>query len=115
MSLQVEYVSRLSDVLAPVLEHLRQPVDLFAKQHVVVPTAGVKAWLMSEVAKQLGTSGPNSEDGIIANVEVDFPGSLTKFLKPPVIGERDPWLIENLTFHVLDVISADAQYEPIIK
>lgn len=115
MSLQVEYVSRLSDVLAPVLEHLRQPVDLFAKQHVVVPTAGVKAWLMSEVAKQLGTSGPNSEDGIIANVEVDFPGSLTKFLKPPVIGERDPWLIENLTFQVLDVISADAQYEPIIK
>ena len=115
MSLQVEYVSRLSDVLAPALEFLRQPVDLFAKQHVVVPTAGVKAWLMSEVAKQLGTSGPNSEDGIIANVEVDFPGSLTKFLKPPVIGERDPWLIENLTFHVLDVISADAQYEPIIK
>ena len=114
MSLQVEYVSRLSDVLAPALEFLRQPVDLFAKQHVVVPTAGVKAWLMSEVAKQLGTSGPNSEDGIIANVEVDFPGSLTKFLKPPVIGERDPWLIENLTFHVLDVISADAQYEPII-
>ena len=69
---------------------------------------------MSEVAKQLGTSGPNSEDGIIANVEVDFPGSLTKFLKPQVMGERDPWLIENLMFHVLDVISADAQYEPII-
>ena len=115
MSLQVEYVSRLSDVLAPALEYLRQPVDIFAKQHIVVPTAGVKAWLMSEVAKQLGTSGPNSEDGIIANVEVDFPGSLTKFLKPPVIGERDPWLIENLTFHVLDAISADAQYEPIIK
>ena len=115
MSLQVQYVSRLSDVLAPALEYLRQPVDIFAKQHIVVPTAGVKAWLMSEVAKQLGTSNSNSQDGIIANVEVDFPGSLTKFLKPPVIGERDPWLIENLTFHVLDVISADAQYEPIIK
>ncbi len=114
MSLQVEYVSRLSDVLAPALAYLRQPVDIFAKQHIVVPTAGVKAWLMSEVAKQLGTSGPNSEDGIIANVEVDFPGSLTKFLKPQVMGERDPWLIENLMFHVLDVISADAQYEPII-
>ena len=115
MSLQVQYVSRLSDVLAPALEYLRQPVDIFTKQHIVVPTAGVKAWLMSEVAKQLGTSNSNSQDGIIANVEVDFPGSLTKFLKPQVMGERDPWLIENLTFHVLDVISADAQYEPIIK
>ncbi len=115
MSLQVEYVSRLSDVLAPALEYLRQPVDIFAKQHIVVPTAGVKAWLMSEVAKQLGTSNSNSQDGIIANVEVDFPGSLTKFLKPQVMGERDPWLIENLMFHVLDVISVDVQYEPIIK
>ena len=115
MSLQVEYVSRLSDVLAPAVEYLRQPVEIFAKQHIVVPTAGVKAWLMSEVAKQLGTSGPNSQDGIIANVEVDFPGSLTKFLKPQVMGERDPWLIENLMFYVLDVISADAQYKPIIK
>ena len=115
MSLKVEYVSRLSDVLAPAVEYLRQPVEIFAKQHIVVPTAGVKAWLMSEVAKQLGTSSPNSQDGIIANVEVDFPGSLTKFLKPQVMGERDPWLIENLMFYVLDVISADAQYKPIIK
>ena len=48
MSLQVEYVNRLSDVLAPALEYLRQPVDIFAKQHIVVPTAGVKAWLMSD-------------------------------------------------------------------
>ena len=93
MSLQVEYVSRLTDVLQPVVDYLRQPVDLFAKQHIVVPTAGVKAWLMSEVAKQLGTSGVGKTDGIIANVEIDFPGSLTKFLKPNVSDEHDQWLI----------------------
>ncbi len=115
MSLQVEYVSRLTDVLQPVVDYLRQPVDLFAKQHIVVPTAGVKAWLMSEVAKQLGTSGIGKTDGIIANVEIDFPGSLTKFLKPNVSDENDQWLIENLMFHVLDVISTDAQYEELIK
>ena len=115
MSLQVEYVSRLTDVLQPVVDYLRQPVDLFAKQHIVVPTAGVKAWLMSEVAKQLGTSGIGKTDGVIANVEIDFPGSLTKFLKPNVSDENDQWLIENLMFHVLDVISTDAQYEDLIK
>ena len=114
MSLQVEYVSRLTDVLQPVVDYLRQPVDLFAKQHIVVPTAGVKAWLMSEVAKQLGTSGIGKTDGVIANVEIDFPGSLTKFLKPNVSDENDQWLIENLMFHVLDVISTDASYQPLI-
>jgi exonuclease V gamma subunit len=36
-------------------------------------------------------------------------------MKPQVKGERDPWLIENLTFHVLDVISADGRYEAVIK
>ncbi|NBR99661.1 MAG: hypothetical protein EBT42_04700, partial [Actinobacteria bacterium] len=115
MSLRVEYVSRLTDVLQPVVDYLRQPVDLFAKQHIVVPTAGVKAWLTSEVAKQLGTSGIGKTDGIIANVEIDFPGSLTKFLKPNVSDEHDQWLIENLMFHVLDVISQDSQYEDLIK
>ena len=115
MSLQVNYVSRLTDVLQPTVAYLCQPVDLFARQHIVVPTAGVKAWLMSEVAKQLGTSGADSQDGIIANVEVDFPGSLTKFLKPEILGERDQWLIENLMFHVLDVISSDKQYEELIN
>ena len=114
MSLQVEYVSRLTDVLEPAVAYLRQPVDLFAKQHIVVPTAGVKAWLMSEVAKQLGTSSQGKEDGVIANVEIDFPGSLTKFLKPEILGEPDQWLIENLMFHVLDVISVDAAYQPLI-
>jgi len=114
MSLQVEYVSRLTDVLQPVVDYLCQPVDLFAKQHIVVPTAGVKAWLMSEVAKQLGTSGTGKTDGVIANVEIDFPGSLTKFLKPNVSDEHDQWLIENLMFHVLDVISTDSAYQPLI-
>ena len=115
MSLQVHFVSRLSEVLTPTLEYLRQPVDLFEKQHIVVPTAGVKAWLTSEVVKKLGTTDPDSQDGVVANVEIDFPGSLTKFIKPQGIGTQDPWLIENLMFYVLDVIAADAQYEPIIK
>ena len=115
MSLEVEYVSRLTDVLGPALTYLRQPVDLFEKQHIVVPTAGVKAWLTSEVAKHLGTTTADSHDGVIANVEVDFPGSLTKFLKPEILGEQDPWLIENLMFYVLDVISADPQHVTLVK
>ena len=78
MPLRVEYVGRLDDIIEPAVEYLSQPVDLFERQHLVVPTAGVKAWLMPELAKHLGASG--KQDGIVANVKVHYPGSLTKFL-----------------------------------
>ncbi len=54
MTLRVEFVSRLSDIITPAIEFLREPADLFEKQHIVVPTAGVKAWLMPEIAKKIG-------------------------------------------------------------
>ncbi|MEK7410476.1 MAG: exodeoxyribonuclease V subunit gamma, partial [Actinomycetota bacterium] len=113
MPLNVDYVGRLDDIIEPAVEYLSQPVDLFDRQHLVVPTAGVKAWLMPELAKHLGASGKH--DGIVANVHVDYPGALSKFLLPKQNNQNDPWLIERLTFAVLAVITTNPAYSEIIK
>ncbi|MEO5975246.1 MAG: exodeoxyribonuclease V subunit gamma, partial [Ilumatobacteraceae bacterium] len=113
MSLRIEYVGRLDDILDPTVEYLSQPVDIFQVQHLIVPTAGVKAWLMPELAKHLGTSG--KQDGIVANIEVDYPGSLTKFLTPNRNGKVDPWSIQNLTFVLLEIIANNPKYLEIVK
>ena len=113
MPLRVEYVGRLDDIIEPAVEYLSRPADLFDKQHLVVPTAGVKAWLMPELAKHLGASG--KPDGLVANVQVDYPGALSKFLAPKRLGQVDPWSIERLTFAVLAVIANNPAYSEIIK
>lgn len=113
MSLRIEYVGRLDDILAPTVTYLSQPVDIFQKQHLVVPTAGVKAWLMPELAKHLGASG--KQDGVVANVEVDYPGSLTRLLSPTQPGQIDPWSIEHLTFEVLAIIANNPAHVEIVK
>ena len=113
MPLKVEYVCRLDDIIAPAVEYLSATVDLFETQHLVVPTAGVKAWLLPELAKHLGAT--DKQDGIVANVEVDYPGSLTKYLSPIQQGEVDPWSIDNLTFELLNIIANNPDYLDIIK
>jgi len=113
MPLKVEYVCRLDDIIALAVQYLSQSVDLFETQHLVVPTAGVKAWLLPELAKHLGAT--DKQDGIVANVEVDYPGSLTKYLSPIQQGEVDPWSIDNLTFELLDIIANNPDYLDIIK
>ncbi|MHB1089644.1 MAG: exodeoxyribonuclease V subunit gamma, partial [Ilumatobacteraceae bacterium] len=113
MPLNVDYVGRLDDIIEPTVKFLSQRVDLFEKQHLVVPTAGVKAWLLPELAKHLGTSGKH--DGIVANIKVDYPGSLTKFLAPKQHGQIDPWSIEHLTFQVLTVIAGNSKYSKIVE
>jgi len=113
MPLRVDYVGRLDDILAPAIAYLSQPVDIFKKQHLVVPTAGVKAWLMPELAKHLGAS--DKQDGVVANVQVDYPGSLTGFLSLANQNQVDPWSIECLTFEVLAIIVNDSKYSEIIE
>lgn len=113
MTLRVEYVGRLDDIIDPAVEYLSQPADLFERQHLIVPTAGVKAWLMPELAKHLGASG--KQDGIVANIKVDYPGSLKEFLSPTQPSQIDPWSIERLTFAVLAVITNNPAYSEIIR
>ena len=111
MPLKTSYVERLEDVLGPAREFLSRAGDLFARPRIVVPTAGAKAWLASELARTLGASpgaggaGQPMGDGIVANVEISYPGTILGLLQPPRGIEPDPWSFDRLTFTVLDVIT----------
>lgn len=105
MPLQIHYVGRLEDVIDPAVEFLCRDADLFARQRIVVPTAGAKAWLYSELAKRLGASAATTGDGVIANIDISFPGSITALLQPPRDSGPDPWSLDRLTFAVLEVIT----------
>ena len=106
MSLQIHYVNRLAEVIEPAVDFLSRDADLFARQRIVVPTAGAKAWLYAELAKRLGTSGEQAGDGIIANIEISFPGSITALLQPSRGKAPDAWSLDRLTFAVLAVITS---------
>ncbi|MBT5580660.1 MAG: hypothetical protein HOJ56_10150, partial [Acidimicrobiaceae bacterium] len=52
--------------------------DPMAPEWIVVTTAGVQRWLGLELARRLGTSGPDRSDGVAANLDMLFPGTLTR-------------------------------------
>lgn len=111
MPLKISFVERLEDVLGPAREFLSHETELFARPRIVVPTAGAKAWLWSELARTLGAgSGPDGTghrggDGIVANVEIAYTGSILGLLQPPRGPASDPWSFDRLTFTILDVIT----------
>ena len=109
MPLSIRYVRSLEDVIDPAVDFLSRPVDFFARQRIVVPTAGAKAWLAAKLAERLGASqGPDGQslgDGIVANVEFSYPGTIVGLLQPDRGSEPDPWSFDRLTFAVLAVIT----------
>jgi len=112
MSLSISYVTHLDDVRAPVREFLSRECDLFAKPRIVVPNAGTKAWLMNELAGTLGASTAGTAgtaepvcDGVVANVDISFPGTILALLQPDKGDAPDPWEFDRLTFAVLDLIT----------
>ena len=53
MALRVRFVSSVNDVVEPVVAYLTvndSSLDLFEPQYLIVPTAGVKAWLAPQIA-----------------------------------------------------------------
>ena len=114
MSLCISYVHRLQEVIAPVEAFLRrQAGDLFARPHIVVPTAGVTAWLEASLARRLGAAAAEKGDGVVANVGFMTPAAISSLLEANDagrLGNDDPWEVERLTFTILDAIVADKRY-----
>ncbi len=108
MPLSIRYVRSLDDVVAPAREFLCRTVDFFARQRIVVPTAGAKAWLAAKLAEQLGASlgddGKPMGDGIVANVEFSYPGTISALLSDAPRPDVDPWDVDHLTFTILEVL-----------
>jgi len=112
LPLRVKLIRCLADAVPAVVRFLSRPGDPFIGQRIIVPHAGAKAWLASVLAGRLGSSGPDSNDGILANVDLAYPGSIAELLQPEC-GASDPWGIDRLTFHVLEsLMAADSPTVP---
>jgi exodeoxyribonuclease V gamma subunit len=113
MPLSIRYVRSLDDVVAPAKDFLCRSVDFFARQRIVVPTAGAKAWLAAKLAEQLGASrggdGKPMGDGIVANVEFSYPGPISSLLSDAPRPEIDPWDVDRLTFTILEVLDENKE------
>lgn len=106
MPLRVQLVRCFADVLPAAVRFLSRPGDPFLGQRIIVPNAGARAWLESMLAARLGASDRDTRDGIVANVEITFPGSIPALLQPAQRGP-DPWGIDRLTFAVFEALVRD--------
>jgi exodeoxyribonuclease V gamma subunit len=106
MPLEIYYVRNLSVIVEPVVEYLSRSLeDPFTRQQIIVPTAGVKAWLTAELATRLGkTVSSELGDGILANVLFSYPAAIGSLDGSDSLIDQDPWEVERLTFSILDVL-----------
>ena len=116
MALTVSFVDELHGIVEPVQRYLQRDLhqrDLFASQVVVVPTIGVRSWLTPLLATTLGaTDGRN--DGIFANVNVQYVGYLQRMLRQAAGLTSDPWernRVNLATLQALDGFSETARLE----
>ena len=104
--LSVSFVESLNDLVQPVVDYLTQaPLgrDIFEVDHIIVPNAGVRAWLLQQIASRVGVSGIGT-DGIAANLNIGYLGALDSLIGRSSIDD-DPWSVSALTMAVLAVIS----------
>lgn len=110
-SLKISFVESLQHIVAPVTEYLNNSggnADLFRSDHIIVPNAGVRAWLMQQLSTQLGAR-PGNTDGVVANINMAYLGTLYSYINgtPP---QSDPWSIDQLTMAVLHCISSSGAF-----
>ncbi len=88
---------------------LEVPVsDVMQAEVIAVPSRGVERWLTQRLSCRLGT-GPGRPDGVCANVEFPFPGSLVSQALSSASGidpDADPWPPERSVWALLDVVDA---------
>ncbi len=102
--------SERADGLVDMLgELLAVPIKaVMAPEVVAVPTRGIERWLTQQLSSKLGAT-PGRRDGICANVEFPFPGTLVG--KALVAGsgidpESDPWSTARSVWPLLQVVEA---------
>ncbi|MCZ7631493.1 MAG: exodeoxyribonuclease V subunit gamma [Microthrixaceae bacterium] len=105
--IELYVAERLDDLAVALAERLREPMaDPFTPEVLVVPTSGMQRWLSLELSRRLGTSGFGRADGVSANLDMRFPGSLDRLLTSRD-DDFDPWELDRLAWVLLEVL-ADA-------
>jgi exodeoxyribonuclease V gamma subunit len=104
VTLHVWRSERADGLLRPLADLLTQlPPDPFTPEVVAVPTAGIERWVAQELSLRLGTA-PGARDGICANVDFPFPGTLVTRALEAAAGlpeDGDPWSPDRLVWAVL--------------
>lgn len=104
-------VEPLAARLAAVLQDV--PADPMVPEWIATPGGGMRSWLWLELARHLGASAPDLDDGIIANVTAAFPGTLrTTVLQAASDTDVDPWTVDRLVWNVLDLLGDRPGAEP---
>lgn len=88
---------------------LSEPLsDVMAPEVVAVPTRGIERWLTQQLSGRLGTSSGRT-DGICANVDFPFPGTLVGTALSAASGidrATDPWVPERSVWPLLQVVES---------
>jgi exodeoxyribonuclease V gamma subunit len=99
-----ERADRLAEALGDLLAH---PLgDPMTSEVVAVPTRGVERWLAQVLSNRLGARSAGG-DGVCANVEFPFPGSLVTAATARACGldpEHDPWSPERSVWPLLTLV-----------
>lgn len=79
--------------------------DPLVTEVVGIPTRGMERWLAQQLALRLGTR-PGGADGVCANVDFRFLGSLIgRAAAPPGVDfDRDPWRPERAVWALISVV-----------
>ena len=105
--LTVEWVDSLEGAIGPVVDFLDDGVadrGLLDIDRVIVPNAGVRAWLLQTLSTRVGT-GPLGGDGIAMGISVRYVGELDRLIGKPDMG-ADPWSVGPLAVSLLSVIDS---------
>lgn len=107
MGLQISFVESLNALVPSVTAYLEHSSsrDIFAPEHIIVPNAGVRSWLLQQIAQSVGV-GPAGFDGIAANVNIGYLGQLDAFIGRRWVDD-DPWSVGPLAVSILAVISRE--------
>jgi len=92
----------LADLVAEPLD------DAITAEVVAVPTRGVERWLTQQLSARLGSS-PGRGDGVCANIDFPFPGSVIGSALAAGGGidpEADPWAPQRSVWPLLEVVDA---------
>ncbi|HEX4579990.1 MAG TPA: exodeoxyribonuclease V subunit gamma, partial [Candidatus Dormibacteraeota bacterium] len=119
--LHVHRSDRADDLVALLAELVAVPLpDPMQAEVVSVPTQGIERWLSQRLSGHLGVS-PGAHDGVCANVEFPFPGTLIAGALAEASGvdpKADPWLPERAVWPLMEVVEehfADPWLAPLAK
>ena len=105
MPLHIHHGSHLQPLVGVLADMLSRPLpDPFQAEVVSVPTAGMRDWLLQQLALRLGAGA--HRDGICANVDMVYPGRFTAAALGQPVDAVDGWELERLTWSVLAALES---------